>query len=273
MTNGVLVCDCEPSGTNPAALTTCDVLTGQCSCKDRVIARNCSECISGYWGLTADNALGCNECACNPQGTKGNTNMCDKTDGSCECKVNVAGDLCEQCKPNTFNFDPNNPEGCTECECDPGASVSETCELVGGQCTCRSAQLNGRECNTPVTGYYVPKLDFAVFEPETAANGNNIVLRPGDGDLGATVSGRGLVTLSPANQVTMDFTFSLPFTGLVDVVVRFEKTTADKIVYMLGKLTYTGTTGYQCQGQTVAAGQEWSLLSTDERDSVRDTYY
>ena len=38
------------------------------------------------------------ECDCDPIGTEGNINLCDKETGQCICKENVDGDRCDQCK-------------------------------------------------------------------------------------------------------------------------------------------------------------------------------
>lgn len=33
--------------------------TGQCNCKSNVTGLQCSECVQGYWNISADNEHGC----------------------------------------------------------------------------------------------------------------------------------------------------------------------------------------------------------------------
>ena len=35
------------------------VVVGDCSCKNLTMGRTCSQCVPGYFNLTADNSLGC----------------------------------------------------------------------------------------------------------------------------------------------------------------------------------------------------------------------
>lgn len=53
-------------------------------------------------------------CRCNPEGSKGiNCNAI----GQCECKENVVGLICDQCKAQHFDLDETNPKGCKQCFC------------------------------------------------------------------------------------------------------------------------------------------------------------
>ena len=59
-------CLCNTQGT-VGATTTCNVVTGQCLCKQNVIGRNCSRCASGHFGIENDGGCQpchsqCNEC-------------------------------------------------------------------------------------------------------------------------------------------------------------------------------------------------------------------
>ena len=42
-------------------------------------------------------------CACNTQGTVGNTNACDEN-GKCECQENFDGHNCDTCSAGHYNF-------------------------------------------------------------------------------------------------------------------------------------------------------------------------
>lgn len=57
--DGCEPCFCNSQGT-VGATTTCDVVTGQCLCKQNVIGRNCSRCASGHFGI--ENEDGCQAC-------------------------------------------------------------------------------------------------------------------------------------------------------------------------------------------------------------------
>ncbi|RUS89304.1 hypothetical protein EGW08_002911, partial [Elysia chlorotica] len=260
-----LPCGCSPAGTLPSALTTCDVNTGQCACKDRVEGRDCSVCKDTFWAISESKPLGCDVCSCNAGGCVGSINLCDKVTGRCLCKPNVQGDTCDTCKTATFNFDPNNPDGCTPCACDPGASVGAACDVISGQCTCLQ-QIGARDCSRPNSGFFVPKMDMMVLEPEEFTS-ENVVLRSGSGSPGSTVSGRGFVNLSPINQI--DMTFTSQYSGPMTVVARYEIPSSDTVVVVQGNLDLISPTGYTCSGQAVPSGQRWSLLYSNVRFTLR----
>ena len=48
---------------------------------------------------------------CNGNGTVAGS-VCNETDGSCACKVNVQNLLCDECKDTFYNLDILNPAGC-----------------------------------------------------------------------------------------------------------------------------------------------------------------
>ncbi|KAK3781748.1 hypothetical protein RRG08_037151 [Elysia crispata] len=260
-----LPCGCSPAGTLPSAMTSCNVNTGQCSCKERVEGRDCSVCKDTFWAISEAKPLGCDVCSCNAGGCVGSINLCDKITGRCICKTNVQGETCNTCKTATFNFDASNPDGCTPCECDPGASAGAACDVNSGECTCRN-QIGGRECSTPNQGFFVPKMDLIVLEPEEYTS-ENVVLRSGSGDPGATVSGRGFVSLSSANQISI--TFTSQYSGPMALVARYEIPSTDTIVVLQGSLDLISPTGYTCSGQAYPAEQSWSLLYSNVRFTLR----
>ena len=73
--------------------------------------------------------------------------------------------LCSVLQVGAFNLSLDNPEGCTPCDCDPGASMNATCPKNSGKCSCRS-NIGGRKCDKPIDGYFVPKLDHFHYEAE-----------------------------------------------------------------------------------------------------------
>jgi hypothetical protein len=64
-----------------------------------------------------------------------------------------------------FALSVNNPEGCTPCNCVPGASNVTICPADTGICPCRK-NIGGRTCSQPKSGFFIPLLDFSVFEAE-----------------------------------------------------------------------------------------------------------
>ncbi|XP_027137087.1 laminin subunit alpha-1 isoform X2 [Larimichthys crocea] len=62
-------CACDVVGADETFCNTtlgvCDCLhTGECVCKAGVSGRRCEECVSGWFGLSADNPNGCSQCFC-----------------------------------------------------------------------------------------------------------------------------------------------------------------------------------------------------------------
>ena len=54
---GCSACDCNSAGTL-ANSTICDKVVGNCTCKQNVEGRTCSECVSNTWNLTEANPQG-----------------------------------------------------------------------------------------------------------------------------------------------------------------------------------------------------------------------
>lgn len=117
--------------------------------------RRCDTCKNGYWNFTENNPLGCQgkqlhtlcivninltnkfllfveACSCNPFGITNNMG-CDKQTGDCFCKRNVIGRDCDQCIEQHWGLG-DSPEGCKPCDCDPGGSLHNDCDMFTGQC-------------------------------------------------------------------------------------------------------------------------------------------
>ncbi|XP_034940171.1 laminin subunit beta-1 isoform X2 [Chelonus insularis] len=88
---GCQACTCNLLGTidNQG----CNQLTGECTCKRYVTARDCNQCLPEYWGLSDDHD-GCKPCDCNPGGSYEST--CDVVTGQCRCRPHVSGRTCDQ---------------------------------------------------------------------------------------------------------------------------------------------------------------------------------
>jgi len=60
----------------------------------------------------------------------------------------------------TFNLSGTHIEGCMECDCINGTSLSTACGLnPSGQCDC-IPRVSGRRCDQPDTGFFIPKMDY-----------------------------------------------------------------------------------------------------------------
>lgn len=86
-------------------------------CKTNVEGTKCNACKPGFFNLQVGDPNGCQgmtnvsvfnilanlvvplACTCNVAGTApGGNSTCNGNDGTCQCKVNVAGGLCDVCK-------------------------------------------------------------------------------------------------------------------------------------------------------------------------------
>ncbi|XP_058502469.1 laminin subunit beta-4 isoform X2 [Solea solea] len=155
-------CDCDTDGSLGDGL--CDGLTGQCVCKQNVEGQRCDRCKHGFFGLSPDNAAGCQACRCHPLGSVGS---CDQLTGSCECEHLASGPLCDQCVTGYWGLGTS-VFRCSPCDCDVGGALSSTCPPDDGQCHCLPNMI-GRRCSDPAPGYFLPSLDYFLYEAEFAA--------------------------------------------------------------------------------------------------------
>ncbi|CAH8598195.1 unnamed protein product [Heterobilharzia americana] len=126
-------CNCSVAGSLLGSEDQCDLITGQCSCKHGYTGRACDQCSLGFYGYPD-----CRQCDCDMRGTiQGNLTIedivvpCNPIDGQCNCKANVEGDQCDQCKPGTFGLNIDYPLGCYSCFCFP-TSTPPRCTLLTG---------------------------------------------------------------------------------------------------------------------------------------------
>uniref|UniRef100_A0A0K0EC03 Laminin subunit beta-1 n=2 Tax=Strongyloides stercoralis TaxID=6248 RepID=A0A0K0EC03_STRER len=140
-----------------------NLIAGKCYCKKYVDGQNCEYCKDGYWNLTSDNENGCEKCSCNILGTINNEG-CDKTTGKCFCKRFVTGINCDKCLENYYGLSED-LDGCKECDCDIGGSLTSQCDIITGQCLCKE-HFTGRRCDVAEDIFYCPQIDFYTFEGE-----------------------------------------------------------------------------------------------------------
>lgn len=117
---------CEPCECNGHS-DECDPKTGVCrNCRDNTYGENCEICLPGYYGnatsggcLPSDGSVKCTDCSIE------GTSSCDRATKRCNCKPNVVGVRCDECREGTFSISEHNPYGCLECFCS-GATRSCT---------------------------------------------------------------------------------------------------------------------------------------------------
>lgn len=153
--SGCQSCQCSKTGTRLGAADRCDVVSGQCQCKNYVSGYRCDRCKPGYYNLLQTNDNGCTRCRCDAGGTVG---VCHNVTGVCTCKRNVTGQFCNQCPTGFYNLTSSNPNGCQSCECyhkgtQVGAKNGELlCSSSTGQCFCLS-NVVGLKCDQCDAGY------------------------------------------------------------------------------------------------------------------------
>ncbi|XP_027694673.1 laminin subunit beta-4 isoform X2 [Vombatus ursinus] len=164
-------CECDPEGSLSGGM--CEsypdpalgIEAGRCLCKDNVEGAQCDQCKPGYYGLNANDPLGCQPCNCNPFGSVP-FSTCDAVTGQCLCQQFAIGPHCEECLVGYWGL-KNNLHGCSPCDCDIGGAYSNLCSPHDGQCECRP-HIIGPQCTEPEPGYFFVPLDFYIYEAEDA---------------------------------------------------------------------------------------------------------
>ncbi|KAJ8950386.1 hypothetical protein NQ314_007925 [Rhamnusium bicolor] len=67
-------------------------------------------------------------------------------------------------------------DGCQPCDCDPGGSYDNFCDVITGQCKCRE-HMTGRNCDIPKQQYFTASLDFLLYEAEASKSSGQVVIR------------------------------------------------------------------------------------------------
>ncbi|KAI4896717.1 hypothetical protein NFI96_032885, partial [Prochilodus magdalenae] len=114
-------CPCPYTETSRRFSDTCFLdVDGQATCdacRPGYTGRRCEKCAPGYVG----NPLQPNG-KCEPN-TQPSVLKCDNrgtissSSRPCNCKANVAGALCDACRPGSFHLTSGNPDGCLKCFC------------------------------------------------------------------------------------------------------------------------------------------------------------
>ncbi|XP_054879283.1 laminin subunit beta-3-like isoform X2 [Poeciliopsis prolifica] len=126
-------------------------------CMHHTTGPKCDRCAPGYQPnprSQMDRPDACIRCACNAEGTV-NGGQCEDSAGSCQCKANAEGPLCDRCKKGFHSLSSSDPLGCKKCSCSPVGSLSVLCDPVTGQCPCRP-HFHGPTCDVCSKGYWKP---------------------------------------------------------------------------------------------------------------------
>ncbi|XP_064622303.1 usherin-like [Lineus longissimus] len=146
-------CNCYINGVKNKAMD-CDKIGGQCTCRDNVDGRQCNQCEKGFFNLQASNALGCDACNCNTNGTNNGDITCQQLTGECTCKKHVEGDKCDKCQRKYFNLSIDNKDGCSSCDCNPnGITNAGDCDPKTGACACKP-NIASRQCDQCADKYH-----------------------------------------------------------------------------------------------------------------------
>ncbi|XP_054924474.1 laminin subunit alpha isoform X2 [Dermacentor andersoni] len=95
-------------------------------------------CKEAVFSVTAEYNNGALPCQCNIDGSL--SFECERFGGQCQCKENVIGRTCSQCRTGYYGF-----PACQPCDC-PNTAV---CHPVTGQCIC-PPRVTGEKCDTCV---------------------------------------------------------------------------------------------------------------------------
>ncbi|XP_014473559.1 PREDICTED: laminin subunit alpha-1 isoform X3 [Dinoponera quadriceps] len=88
-------------------------------------------------------------CGCNNMGSS--SSACDIVSGQCQCKPQVVGRQCNECKIGYWGLASGT--GCASCSCDLMGSRNVSCHSNTGQCYCKPG-VGGTICDTCLSGYY-----------------------------------------------------------------------------------------------------------------------
>ncbi|XP_030624223.1 laminin subunit alpha-5 [Chanos chanos] len=138
-------CQCSPEGSR---FGSCDPASGQCTCLPNVVGQRCDSCSPGSYGFPL-----CQAGTCNPAGSVQNEVL--PTVASCQCRPYVEGRACDQCKPLYWNLSPDNPYGCSNCQCNTPGTLSAVAECAQstGQCYCKPNVCSGT-CSVCKDGFF-----------------------------------------------------------------------------------------------------------------------
>ncbi|KAF7654077.1 hypothetical protein LDENG_00074820, partial [Lucifuga dentata] len=168
LVTGCKACNCSVEGSSASQ---CDLTNGQCACREGFSGRSCDLCATGYYGYPS-----CTVCGCDLAGTEAEfcnvtLGVCDcLSNGTCVCKVGVAGRGCEECVSGRFGLSALNPAGCSPCFC---SGLNTECEERGGLSRVHLLSYGGF-LSYVVTFYAEDGFGLANQEPQVVMRGGTL---------------------------------------------------------------------------------------------------
>ena len=125
--------------------------------------------------------------------------------------------LCKaECEPGSYQVGAST---CELCNCSIGGSLGPECDVLSGECPCRSG-VTGRTCSQPLPGYFFPSIDYLLFEAESS----NGIHEPQflTEEEGISHTGNGTTSVTTVLEPILRFgPFVLPHNGEYLVVIRY----------------------------------------------------
>ncbi|XP_033120753.1 laminin subunit alpha-1-like [Anneissia japonica] len=116
----------------------CNHRSGQCPCKYGVGTLTCAQCMDNFYGFGL--IEGCIACECNELGS---TSLQCNEQGLCNCFGGAVGDKCDICSQGYYGLPT---QSCQSCSCDLVGTLVPICDVMTGQCPCRTG-VGGRTCS------------------------------------------------------------------------------------------------------------------------------
>lgn len=131
----------SPSDLNPQPIDNSAHFLKWCVGPGFVLVNDTEFCQSGVYTLTTDFNNGGLACGCDTDGSL--SFECSNFGGQCQCRDNVIGQKCTQCREGYYGF-----PRCKPCNCPYGM-----CSPLSGECMC-PPRVTGERCNTCVSATY-----------------------------------------------------------------------------------------------------------------------